>query len=68
MPQHPKIDDEGRELQRRLGAELRAIALAILNTESPFEPPPDRPPPGAPGQRIPHDYWSEDEAWRRTGS
>ncbi len=66
MPQHPKTDDDCRDLEKRIAAQLRAIWRDIQNAENPFEPPPDRLPPGAPGQR--RVYWSEEEPLKRTGS
>jgi sugar phosphate isomerase/epimerase len=44
------------EEMRRVVEKLGEIFADIAATENPFSPPPDRPPPGAPGQRPAHHY------------
>jgi hypothetical protein len=50
---HSRTDapQELPEEWRRLADKLREIFADIAAAENPLSPPPDRPPPGAPGQR-----------------
>lgn len=57
---------EPHSLQAKIGSQLRELYAAVLAEPNPFDDllPPDRPPPGAPGQRRAPECAADDDLVR----